>query len=226
MSKTGETVDEEKEYYSLTKKVFDILAPFYDIIAGPFSRLRGKVVDFTVAKKGSKILDVATGTGKQAFAFAKQGFDVVGVDLSEGMVKVANRKNRYKNARFQVADATTLPFENNSFDIVSISFALHTMPPTVRRAVLREMARVTRIGGTVIIVDFALPLNKLGKYLVYDLVRVPMGKHFVEFTHSDLEGLLGESGFKTGEQRWAIFGGVRILRGTRESSTKLEILAG
>ena len=215
MSQTDKKVDEEKEYYSLTKKVFDILAPFYDIIAGPFARLRGNVVDFTGAKKGSKILDIATGTGKQAFAYAKRGYDVVGIDLSEGMVKVANRKNRYKNAKFQVADATSLPFDENSFDVVSVSFALHTMPPTIRQEVLKEMARVTKQAGTMVIVDFALPLNKIGKYLVYDLVRVPMGKHFVEFTHSDLEGLLKESGIEKREERRAIFGGVRILRGIK-----------
>jgi demethylmenaquinone methyltransferase/2-methoxy-6-polyprenyl-1,4-benzoquinol methylase len=59
-------MDEEKEYYSLIKKVFDILAPFYDIVTMPFSRIRDKVVNFTDATNGSKILDVATGTGKQA----------------------------------------------------------------------------------------------------------------------------------------------------------------
>ena len=215
MTQTDKNMDEEKEYYSLTKKVFDILAPFYDTIAGPLSRLRETVVDFTGAEKGSQILDVATGTGKQAFAYAKRGYDVVGIDLSEGMVKVANRKNRYKNAKFQVADATSLPFDENSFNVVSASFALHTMPPTIRRKVMKEMARVTKRAGTMVIVDFALPLNKPGKCLVYNMVRVPMGKHFVEFTHSDLEGLLKESGIETREERRAILGGVRILRGIK-----------
>jgi 2-polyprenyl-3-methyl-5-hydroxy-6-metoxy-1,4-benzoquinol methylase len=51
------------------------------------SGLRGKVVDFTNPGSGSRILDVATGTGKQAFAFAKKGYDVIGVDLSEAMLK-------------------------------------------------------------------------------------------------------------------------------------------
>lgn len=86
-----ELKDEEREYYSLVKKVFDILAPFYDIVAAPLSRLRGRIVDFTGAEKGSRILDVATGTGKQAFAFAEKGYDVTGIDLSEAMLKVARR---------------------------------------------------------------------------------------------------------------------------------------
>lgn len=213
-------MDEEKEYYSLTKKVFDVLAPFYDIVVTPFSRLRARVVTFTGAAKGSRILDVATGTGKQAFAFAKRGYDVVGIDLSEGMVEVAKRKNRYKNVKFQVADATNLPFEDNGFDVVSASFALHTMPPSIRQKVLKEMARVTRQAGTMVIVDFALPLNRIGKYLVYDLVKAPMGKHFVEFTHSDLEGLLKESGIEIREERRVMLGAGRVLKGTKLSNHK------
>lgn len=214
------SMDKEKAYYSLTKRVFDILAPFYDVIAGPFSRLRSKVVDFTNAGKDMEILDVATGTGKQAFAYAKCGYNVIGIDLSEGMLKVANRKNRYKNAKFLVGDATNLPFKDNSFDMVSVSFALHTMPPTIRQKVLTEMARVTRLAGTVVIVDFAFPPTGIGKYLVYDIVKVPMGKHFVEFTHSDLEGLLEKSGIEIRKERRVILGAVRILKGIKIDSSK------
>src|SRR4030065_2967511 len=105
-------IDEEKEYYSLVKKVFDILAPFYDIVTMPFSRVRDKVVNFTNVRNGSKILDGATGTGKQAFAFAKRGYDVIGIDLSEAMLNVANKKNKYGNVKFEVGDATHPPFED------------------------------------------------------------------------------------------------------------------
>lgn len=62
-------------------------------------------MSFTNARYGAKILDVATGTGKQAFAFAKKGYDVIGIDLSEEMLKVADKKNKYENVRFEVADA-------------------------------------------------------------------------------------------------------------------------
>ena len=211
----AQLTDDEREYYSLVKRVFDILAPFYDVLVMPFSKSRSRVVEFTGAAKGSKILDVATGTGKQAFAYAKRAYDVVGVDLSEGMVKVADRKNRYRNAKFQVADAASLPFEDNSFDVVSVSFALHTMPPIIRQKSLHEMARVTNRAGTMVIVDFALPLNRIGRYLVYNLVKAPMGKHFAEFTHSDLEGLLKESGIDMIEERRVILGAVRILKGIK-----------
>lgn len=74
---------EEKEYYSLLKRVFDVLAPFYDVIAFPLWRVRDKVVEFTNAGNGSRVLDAATGTGAQAFAFARKGYAVTGIDLSE-----------------------------------------------------------------------------------------------------------------------------------------------
>ena len=90
---------EEKKYYLLVKKVFRILAPVYDIGTIPISGVRDKTVDFTGAKKSSKILDIATGTGKQAFAFAKKGYDVTGIDLSEAMLGVASRKNKYANRK-------------------------------------------------------------------------------------------------------------------------------
>src|SRR3990170_8246133 len=165
-------MDEEREYYTLIKKVFDILAPFYDIVTMPFSRIRDKVVNFTDAKNGSKILDMATGTGKQAFAFAKKGYDVIGIDLSEAMLKVANKKNRYGNVKFQVGDATNLLFEDESFDISCMSFALHDMPLTIREKALKEMVRVTKRKGTVVIVDYALPKNKIGRFLIYHFVNL------------------------------------------------------
>jgi demethylmenaquinone methyltransferase/2-methoxy-6-polyprenyl-1,4-benzoquinol methylase len=112
--KMEKVVDEEREYYLLVKKVFRILAPFYDSI--PISRVRDKTVDLTNAGNGSKILDVATGTGKQAFAFAKKGYDVTGIDLFEAMLKVASKKNKYGTAKFALADATNLPFKDSSFE--------------------------------------------------------------------------------------------------------------
>ena len=76
-------------------------------------------------KNGSRILDVGTGTGKQAFAFAKKGYDVTGIDLSEAMLKVANKKNNYEDVKFTVADASNLPFKDSSFDVSGVSFALY-----------------------------------------------------------------------------------------------------
>ncbi len=209
------TSDEEKEYYLLVKKVFHILAPFYDIGTIPISGLRDKTVDFTNAGIGSKILDVATGTGKQAFAFAKRGYDVTGIDLSEAMLKVASTKYKYENAEFALADATNLPFKDNCFDVSCVSFALHDMPLTIREKALKEMVRVTKPKGIIVIVDYALPENRISRFLVYHFVKLYEKEYYSKFIKSDLKELLRKSGIEIKEELPVLLGAGRILKGIR-----------
>jgi demethylmenaquinone methyltransferase/2-methoxy-6-polyprenyl-1,4-benzoquinol methylase len=205
--------DEEKEYYLLVRKVFAALAPFYDTVVIHFSGVRDRVVNFTNAQKGSKILDVATGTGQQAFAFAKKGYEVIGIDLSEAMLNVAKKKNKFRNVKFEVADATNLPFEDNSFDTSSISFALHDMPLSIREKVLKEMARVTKPEGIIIVVDYDLPKNKIGKFLIYHFIALIEAEYYKNFIKSDLESLLSKNGIKIVEKDRVMHGVGRILKG-------------
>jgi len=172
-------------------------------------------VNFTDAGIGSKILDVATGTGKQAVAFARKGFDVIGVDLSEAMLKVAIDKNKYENARFEIADAVNLPFKDNSFDVSCVSFALHDMLSTVREKALKEMARVTKPEGMIIIVDYALPENRIRRFLIYHFIKSYEGKYYLEFIKSDLKSLLGKSGIEIKEELPVLLGAGRILKGRK-----------
>ncbi len=207
-------MDEEKEYYSLTKRVFGILAPFYDVITMPVSGLRELVVNVANPRKGSKILDVATGTGGQAFAFAKMGYDVVGVDLTGAMLEVAKKNNRY-GVKFEAADATGLRFKSNTFDVSCVSFALHDMPLGIRKKVLREMVRVTKPKGTIMIVDYALPRNAIWGFLVYHFVSLYERLYYPEFIKSDLLALLRKSGIRVEMEIPVIFGAGRILKGTK-----------
>jgi ubiquinone/menaquinone biosynthesis C-methylase UbiE len=205
--------DKEKEYYLLVRRAFAKLAPFYDVVASPFSGVREKMVNFTNAKKGSKILDVATGTGQQAFAFAKRGHEVIGIDLSEAMLNVAKKENKYKNVKFEAADATNLPFEDNSFDISSISFALHEMPLSIIEKVLKEMVRVTKPKGIIVIADYDLPKSKIGEFLVYHFVALYEAKYYKTFIKSDLETLLHKNRIKIIDKATVMHGVVRILKG-------------
>jgi ubiquinone/menaquinone biosynthesis C-methylase UbiE len=207
------TADEEKEYYSLVKKVFRILAPVYDFGTMPISGVRDKTVDFTDAEIGSKILDVATGTGKQAFAFAKRGYDVTGIDLSEAMLKVASKKSKYENAKFALADATNLPFRDSSFNVSCVSFALHDMPLGIREKALKEMVRVTKPEGIIIIVDYALPENRISRFLVYHFVKLYEKEYYSKFIKSDLEALLRKSRIEIKERLPVLLGAGRISKG-------------
>lgn len=211
--------DEEERYYLLLKKYARILVPFYDTVFGSLtfgaeSRLRRRVVDFAGVPNGSKILDVATGTGKQAFAFAEKGYDIVGIDLSEDMLNVAKKNNKYDKARFEVADATSLPFDDNTFDLSCVSFALHDMIPVIREKALKEMVRVTRPNGTIVIVDYSLPKNKTRRFLFYNIVKL-YEPYYTEFIKSDFEMLVRNSGIKIEKELSVLLGAGRILRGTK-----------
>lgn len=204
-----------EDYYSYTKNLFKRWAPLYNIMELFVSKVRLQVVDFINAKQGSKILDIATGTGKQAFAFAKKGFDVVGIDLSDDMLRIANKMNKYANVEFKVADATNIPFDDNCFDVTCISLALHDMPLSVRKKVLEEMVRVTKSTGIIAIIDYALPENKIRKILVYHFIKFYESKYYPNFAKSDLHTLLQESGIQIQKEYLVMFGAVRIVRGIK-----------
>ena len=205
---------EESDYYLIQRKFWNIFARFYDFVVWPVSKVREIVVAFVNAPKGAKILDVSTGTGKQAFAFAKKGYDVTGIDLSEAMLRIAGRKNKYKNLRFELADASRLPFEAGSFDVSCVSFALHEMPLTVREKVLQEMVRVTKPEGTIVTIDFDLPENKFTRFFIYNFVRLFEGQHYVRYIQSDLKISINKAGIVITGEIPVLLGGARIIKGT------------
>src|SRR6266496_524231 len=165
-------MDEISTYYQVVETAFAKMARYYDLITLPIRAVREQAADLITGRDSLRILDVATGTGAQAFAFAKRGHNVVGVDLSDSMIKVAQKKNWQGKVKFEVADATHLPYVNDSFDVTTISFALHDMPLTIREKVLNEMVRVTKLQGSIVIVDYDLPKNRLGRLLIYRFVRL------------------------------------------------------
>lgn len=208
-------MNEELEYYTLTKKAFDILAPFYNLMTLPLIKVRDQVVDFSGAGKNSTILDVATGTGQQAFAFAKRGYYVTGVDLTESMLAVARKNNKNGLVKLEIGDATHLRFEDSSFDVACISFALHDMPLTIREKVLKEIVRVTKPSGSIVIVDYSLPRNRPGRFLIYRLITLYEGDYYKKFIGSDLEGLAQSSGIEIVEECSILVGAGRILQGKK-----------
>jgi ubiquinone/menaquinone biosynthesis C-methylase UbiE len=154
--------DDERAYYALSRRVYGSwFADVYDTICWPLRGLRSRVARLAGIQAGTRAIDVATGTGSQARAFADAGASVVAIDLSPRMLSIARRKHHDRNIEFVVADATSLPSPDASFDISCVSFALHEMPRVVRARVVGNMARVTRLGGKLVIVDHALPRNRV-----------------------------------------------------------------
>ncbi len=220
MESGRERTAEERAYYARNERVYEYFAHFYDLVVFPLAGLRRDVARAAGVGAGSKALDVATGTGAQALAFAATCKEVVGVDLSEAMLRVARRKNHFPNLTFVRADATALPFEDASFDVACVSFALHEMPGSVRAAVLREMARVTRTGGTLVIVDYALPHNPVASALVLRAVKLYERDHYEDFVRCDLRAMLREAGVEPRSGLRVLGGVATVVTGVNSPATR------
>lgn len=151
---------------SLTKAPHEVAAMFdetagrYDLLNDVLSigqvRLWRRVVNQVVAARpGMTILDIAAGTGTSSEPFKAAGAHVVPADFSLGMLRVG--KERTADLPFTAADATRLPFADDSFDVVTMSYALRNVVDT--EAALREFLRVTRPGGRLVVCEFSHPTN-------------------------------------------------------------------
>ncbi|MDA2977161.1 MAG: demethylmenaquinone methyltransferase [Actinomycetota bacterium] len=149
---------------SLTKNprevaaMFDRVAAKYDITNdvlafGLTHFWRKATANAVAAKKGEKILDLAAGTGTSSLAFAKSGATVIPCDFSLGMLQEGNKRSPQLN--FSAGDALSLPFADETFDAVTISFGVRNVN-NVDKA-LKEMLRVTKPGGRIVICEFSSP---------------------------------------------------------------------
>ncbi len=105
-------------------------------------------------KGDERVLDVATGPGYIAEAFARTAREVIGVDLTAAMLAIGEERTKERgisNVSFRIGDVQSLPFDSEKFDVVVSRLALHHMQNPAQ--VVREMTRVCRLGGTVLVED-------------------------------------------------------------------------
>jgi demethylmenaquinone methyltransferase/2-methoxy-6-polyprenyl-1,4-benzoquinol methylase len=170
------------------KQMFGSIAGRYDLINtvlsfGIHHRWRKKAVKLSGAQKGDHVLDCATGTGDFAISFKKkvgpQG-EVTGTDFSDKMIAPAPEKARKKglDIRFEVADAMNLPYEEDRFDISSIAFGIRNVDDPV--VCLKELARVVKPGGKVVVLEFGQP---------YGLMKAPF-TFYSKYVMPTIGGLL------------------------------------
>jgi demethylmenaquinone methyltransferase/2-methoxy-6-polyprenyl-1,4-benzoquinol methylase len=141
------------------RQMFDRIAGVYDrmnsvMTAGLHHRWRARAADLAAVGPGSRALDVATGTGDLALELARRGADVVGCDFSEAMLARARAKADGA-ARFEWADALALPYGDSSFDAATVGFGARNFSDL--GVGLREMARVVRPGGRVVVLEITTP---------------------------------------------------------------------
>jgi demethylmenaquinone methyltransferase/2-methoxy-6-polyprenyl-1,4-benzoquinol methylase len=139
-------------------EMFDAIARRYDLTnevmaLGQTKAWRAATVRAIDALPGDRVLDLAAGTGTSSEPLADAGVDVIPCDFSVGML--AEGKRRRPDLPYTAGDATQLPFADESFDAVTISFGLRNVVDV--DAALTEMFRVTRPGGRVVICEFSTP---------------------------------------------------------------------
>ena len=158
--------------------IFSAIAGSYDlanhVLSGGIDFLwRARAVRMVKAWQPRTILDLATGSGDLALAMqrAMPQARVVGADFCLPMLQVAARKGLHP---LVVADGTKLPFADGSFDAVTVAFGLRNMESWP--AALREMSRVLRAGGHLLVLDFSMPRPPLAAlyrfYLHHILPRI------------------------------------------------------
>lgn len=166
------------------RKLFDNIAPSYDKLnhilslnIDKFWRKRA-VRELLDEVRPLKILDVACGTGDftiQIAQKASRGSEVIGVDISEGMMAVGREKIRKSgvSAELYVADCEDLPYSDNSFDRISVGFGVRNFEHL--EIGLKEMYRVLRPGGKLVILELSVPTNPFLRwcYKLYFLKILP-----------------------------------------------------
>lgn len=140
------------------RRMFDTVAKRYDLTNDVLSfgqdrRWRKEVLAAVDPAYGDRVLDLAAGTGTSSQPFKDAGAQVVPCDFSIGMLEVG--KKQLPHLPFTAGDGTKLPFRDDTFDAVTISFGLRNIIDPV--AGLAEMRRVTKPGGRLVVCEFSHP---------------------------------------------------------------------
>jgi len=155
-------------------QMFDRIANRYDFIKHLFSLnviklWRRRAINELLGLQLEKILDVATGTANMALAMQKRlnPRHIIGIDVSEGMLSVGRKKIKKKGLEqhisLELGTAEALHFDFQTFDAVTIAFGVRYFENPENG--LREIYRVLKIGGKVVIVELSIPQNRIVRYI-------------------------------------------------------------
>ena len=182
----------------------------YDSVVEPFARkLRAIGVKMLPPHEGMSVLDVGCGTGTHLSIYQKAGCEVSGIDSSPAMLDVARAKLG-ERAQLRLADASRMPFPDETFDLVLATHLLHEMPSPVRSQVMKEAKRVMRKSGCFLIIDFHPGPIRFPKGWLYRIVILLMEiaagrehfRNYREFMASGgLAPLIFESGLLVDRER-------------------------
>jgi len=161
--------------------LFAAIARRYDLLndlqsLGLHRFWKQRVVRLAQVTPGARALDVCCGTGDIALRLARAGAAVVGLDFSDAMLAVAGKRQKAEGGRqvgevsFVHGDAQKLPFHEAEFDIVTVGYGLRNLASW--ETGLREMARVAKPGGRLLVLDFGKPANPVWRALYFGYLRL------------------------------------------------------
>ena len=149
---------------AMKKKIWDLYAPIYELAMRSDEKIYRYMYDrIPTVIRGKEVLEIATGPGLLAKHVAPAAGQMIATDYSDGMIAEAKKGTCPSNLKYEVADATDLPYEDNSFDAVLISNALHIIPEPEKA--LAEIDRVLREGGILIAPNFVEHKSGFGSRL-------------------------------------------------------------
>jgi ubiquinone/menaquinone biosynthesis C-methylase UbiE len=152
-----------------------------------------QIVRMAEPQPADTMLDVACGPGLLVCAFARRVHHGTGIDLTPAMLEQAKQlqqKERLDNVSWVQGDVMALPWADTSFDIVTCRFAFHHFPEPL--AVLREMLRVCRSGGRVVVADSTPATEKADAFNAMEMMRDP--SHTRALPIKELRGLFADAG--------------------------------
>ena len=146
----------------------------------PLTRsVRIQTTELAGMRAGERALDVCCGTGALALHYARMGMIAAGIDQDPRVIEVAKKnseKQGLDSVSFQTANALNLPFEDNLFDYASIAMSLHESERAERDVMISEMRRVVKEGGTLIFIDYKVPLPPIPSSYTSRVVEIVSGR--------------------------------------------------
>lgn len=226
-----------REKTSQVRDMFDSIAPAYDFMnramtLGVDRAWRRKAVEIAAQDSPVNVLDLATGTADLAIALARRlpGAAITGADLSEGMIAEGRvkieRAGLSSRVRLEVADGLHLPMPDNTFDCITIAYGIRNFASMLDG--YREMWRVMRPGGRVVVLELSTPVNPvaLGLYNIYTRTLIPVAGRLLSHDRraysylpesiravaqgNEMTALMSEAGFTGASFRRLTFGSCTI----------------
>ena len=196
------------------KSEYDFIAKIYDpVLYLVLKPIRIAVMKLLLKYKEKSILDLCCGTGNQLKLLSRNGFkDLHCLDISNPMLEIA-RKNNYR-IKIYNEDATKTNFENESFDIVIISFALHEKDRSTQESFIHEAHRLIKKDGFILVVDYNFDNKtpKLVKIGISIIERIAGKEHYNNFKgyirNNGLLSLINKDKFKLIKAYKRLFNGV------------------